>query len=85
MEKKEYYDDSVIEIKESSVIMIKEISLPKGKTTLKGEYPKLNQDRDCAYPERASCNYGEFFKRCEYMKCKSFGDWKCEFKNDKAS
>lgn len=80
MNKKDYYDESVIEVKEHSVIIKKEIPLPEGKTTPKGEYPKLKQDKDCAYSERASCNYGEFFKRCEFMKCKSFGDWRCEFK-----
>ena len=76
----EYYEDSVIEIKENSIRIKKEIELPKGKTTTEGEYSKLKIDEECAYPERASCNYGEFFSRCKHMKCKSFGNWICEFK-----
>lgn len=80
MKKPEYYKDIVKEIKENSVIIEKEIFFEKGKTTPKGEYIKLNQDNNCCYPERACCNYGEFFERCPYMKCLSLGNWICIFK-----
>lgn len=78
-----YYNDSVIEVKQNSVIIKKEINLPEGKTTTRGDYPKLEEKDNCAYPERDSCNYGEFFFRCEYMKCKNLGNWTCKFKNAK--
>lgn len=78
-EKKEYHTNEVIDITKNSVILKKEIPLQEGKTTTRGEFPKLNSDDNCKYPERACCNYGEFFERCPYMKCISMGNWKCTF------
>ncbi len=78
-EKKKYYSNNVIEVRKNSVVVKKEIPLPEGKTTTKGEYSKFNVDNNCAYPERASCNSGEFFFRCPYMKFISLGNWKCFF------
>jgi len=86
MKKPEYYLDCVKELKKDSVIIEKEINLPEGKTTTEGQYPKLNPDDKCTYPERASCNDGEFFCRCEFMEYDnsespfSPNRWKCTFK-----
>jgi hypothetical protein len=84
MEKPDYYENNVKEIKEGKVVV--EISLPEGKTTTPGEHPKLKDDGECAYPERASCNQGLFFKRCKYMQYDNSASpfspsrWKCTFK-----
>jgi len=82
--KLEYYDKDVIEFDEDKIIIKREIKLPKGKTTLKGAHPKFKDDSKCAYPERADCNSGLFYKRCKFMKYKSLGNWECVYnKNDK--
>ncbi len=53
-----------------------------GKTTLKGEYPKLNNDSNCKFPDRLSCNSGVGFRRCEFMEYGgSLGNWKCTYEN----
>jgi hypothetical protein len=58
------------------------------------KYPKLNNDRNCKYPERETCNYdvsaNEYsdrkYQRCEYMKYDnnespfSENRWKCKYK-----
>ena len=58
------------------------------------KYPKLNDDKHCAYPEREVCNYDidaksyeeRKYQRCEYMKYDNsvspFSDsrWKCTYK-----
>lgn len=69
--------DNVKNIGTGFVIVEKRIELPKGKTTTEGDYSKLADDEKCAYPERASCNYGNFFNRCEFMECISMGHWEC--------
>jgi len=51
--------------------------LEAGKTTLRGEHPKLASPPKCVHPERLSCNYGEGFERCEFMKYMD-GRWLCE-------
>jgi hypothetical protein len=51
--------------------------LEEGKTTLRGEYAKLADHSQCVYPTRLSCNYGEGFERCEYMKYVN-GRWECQ-------
>ena len=80
MVKPEYYDDSVKEIGEGFVIIEKKLILEKGKTTTKGEHPKLNSNDRCKFPERASCNYGEFFIRCPFMKYNnSYNCWSCTY------
>jgi len=85
MKKQEYYHDCVKEIGDEFVIVEKKYILEKGKTTTKGEYPKLNSDDKCNFPERATCNDGEFFIRCPFMKYhisqSSFNSsrWKCTF------
>ena len=49
-------------------------------------YPKLNDDKNCKYPERKDCNYGEGYDRCEYMKYDNSESifsptrWKCMYK-----
>lgn len=50
--------------------------LEDGKTTLRGEYPKLKNE-GCVKPERLCCNYGTGFKRCEFMTFESVGRWYC--------
>lgn len=64
--------------------IIREITtyhLEPGKTTLKGEYPKLNNDSNCKFPDRLSCNSGIGFRRCEFMEYGgSLGYWKCTYK-----
>jgi hypothetical protein len=51
--------------------------LEEGKITLRGEYPKLAEPPKCLHPERLSCNYGDGFERCEFMKHLD-GRWICE-------
>lgn len=51
--------------------------LEKGMVTLRGEYPKLAEPPKCVHPERLSCNYGDGFDRCEFMKYVN-GRWNCE-------
>jgi len=53
----------------------------KGKTTLKGKYPKLANNENCKYPKRLSCNYGPGYERCKYMEYGgSLGNWICTYK-----
>ena len=57
----------------------------KGKTTLKGDYPKFKENKDCKYPERLDCNSGPGYERCEHMYYDNlespFSDnrWKCKY------
>ena len=52
------------------------------------KYPKLNDDKNCKYPEREVCNFDDEkgIKRCEYMKYDnsqspfSSTRWKCMYK-----
>lgn len=81
-EKPKYYHDSVKKIKKNLVVIENEIVLPEGKTTTEGNYPKFRDEDNCAFPERASCNDGDFFCRCEFMECISMGNWKCTFKKE---
>lgn len=85
--KPEYYDEDVIEFDEDKIVIRREIKLPKGKTTLEGERSYLHQikfkeDNKCAFPERADCNSGFFYKRCKFMNFKSLGNWECVYKKD---
>lgn len=41
-------------------------------------YPKFAQPPKCKHPERSDCNYGDGYKRCEFMKFVSVGNWKCD-------
>jgi hypothetical protein len=55
--------------------------LEEGKTTLRGEYPKLAEPPKCVYPDRLSCNGEEGCNRCEFMKRTEGGyggTWVCE-------
>ena len=54
--------------------------LPEGKTTPKGAYQKFLPERDCPFPERADCNSGPGYSRCEFMKFVSLGNWACKHK-----
>ena len=79
--KPEYYNDSVKEIGNGFVIVEQKFILKEGKTTTEGKYPKLESDDNCSYPERASCDHGEFFKRCPLMKYdNSKNKWFCDYK-----
>jgi hypothetical protein len=74
-----------VEIKDGKLRIVKEFLLEEGKTTTRGQYPKLADDKKCKHPERLSCNYGEGFKRCEFMKYFTIeysmnGTWKCTYK-----
>lgn len=40
-------------------------------------YPKLAQPPKCVYTKRTNCNYSRNQSRCEFMKCKSMGNWYC--------
>jgi hypothetical protein len=53
--------------------------LEEGATTLRGEHPKLASPPRCIHPERLSCNYGDGFERCEFMK-HAEGRWVCDSK-----
>ena len=52
-------------------------------------YPKLNDGKNCAYPEREICNYNrdKGIERCEYMYYDNLASplsadrWKCKYKN----
>lgn len=92
--KDEYGNEFDVEIKKPKGKIIHTITyvLPKGKTTLKGEYPKLREDKDCAFPERQSCNYGTGFERCPYMNysksCDAAGifiggNWHCTYEKER--
>lgn len=52
--------------------------LEPGKTTLKGQYPKLHSNDKCAYPERNSCNHEVGSERCKYMEYLTRG-WECTY------
>ena len=55
------------------------------------KHPKFKEKKNCAFPKRDDCNYGEGYNRCPYMKynnSKSTFDstrWECTFikKKDK--
>ena len=57
------------------IIQTKVYFVEEGKTTLKGDYPKLNE-KGCKFPNRLSCNYGPGFERCKFMEYKGSG-WTC--------
>ena len=83
MEKPDYYESTVEEFGEGFVIIKKKIDFDKDKTTTKGEHSKLNSDDLCKYPERACCNYGDFFVRCQFMKYnREYSRWFCSFKKE---
>jgi hypothetical protein len=65
------------EIVDGKIFVSYHFLLEPGATTLRGEHPKLAQPPHCIYPERLSCNHGEGFNRCEFMKCLSMGNWSC--------
>ena len=66
---------------QGKIIQITTYFLEEGKTTLRGQYPKLKNASNCVFPERLSCNYGTGFERCKFMKYGgSIGNWKCVYK-----
>lgn len=67
---------TVVEVKDGRVHVSFHYLLEPGKTTLRGEFPKLAQPPCCIYPERLSCNYGEGFQRCAHMAHVGNG-WAC--------
>jgi len=64
------------ELKDGKLLVSFHYLLEPGKTTPRGEHPKLAGEPKCAYPTRLSCNYGEGFQRCEYMNYEE-GRWSC--------
>jgi hypothetical protein len=52
--------------------------LEEGKTTLRGKFPKF-KDKGCPFPDRLDCNSGAGYRRCEFMKFVSLGNWKCSY------
>jgi len=67
------------QVKDGKLYISYHYVLEPGATTLRGEYPKLAAAPQCVRPERLSCNYGDGFERCEFMKYVS-GSWVCEAK-----
>lgn len=65
------------EVKDGKLHLSYHYILEAGKITLRGEYPKLADLPQCLHPERLSCNYGDGFERCEFMKYAD-GRWICE-------
>ena len=65
------------ELKDGKLYISYHYALEPGATTLRGEHPKLADPPQCVYPQRLSCNYGEGFERCEFMKYMS-GRWSCQ-------
>lgn len=59
--------------------------LEEGKTTLRGEYNKLNPN--CPFTERLDCNHGCGYERCVHMKFVRSGEslfgkggrWECSY------
>lgn len=80
--KDSYGNEFEVKIKKegNKVIKTQTYTLEEGKTTLRGEYPKFKEDKDCAFPERLCCNHGVGFERCKHMKFVSLGNWTCNFK-----
>ena len=66
----------VSEAKEGKLIVSFHYLLEPGKTTPRGEHPKLAGEGKCVRPERFSCNFGEGFQRCAFMKYDA-GRWTC--------
>jgi len=56
------------EEKQGNIIIQKTMYfLEPEKTTLRGDYPKLNESK-CKFPNRLDCNSGCGYERCEFMK-----------------
>jgi len=66
------------EFRDGKLFITYDYILESGKTTLRGEHKKLEESPKCVHPERLSCNHGEGFKRCEFMKCVRMGNWVCK-------
>jgi hypothetical protein len=67
------------EMKDGKLYISYHYILETGATTLRGEHPKLAKPPNCVHPERLSCNSGDGFTRCEFMKYVN-GHWLCESK-----
>jgi hypothetical protein len=65
------------EMKDGKILVSYNFLMEEGATTLRGKHPKLAQPPQCVHPHRLSCNHGEGFTRCEFMKCLSMGNWIC--------
>lgn len=64
------------DVKDGKLFVSFHFMLEPGKTTPRGEHPKLASDSKCAHPTRLSCNHGEGFQRCEFMAYDG-GRWTC--------
>jgi uncharacterized C2H2 Zn-finger protein len=74
-----YYTSSTLK-KGNKIKKIKTYYLEPGATTLRGDYKKFKNDKNCKYPKRLACNYGPGYERCEFMKYGgSLGHWKCTY------
>jgi len=75
------YYSTLEEVKDNQVRYTQIFYLEKGRTTLRGDYPKLKSDDKCRYPERLSCNGEIGCNRCEFMTYGgSLGNWVCKYK-----
>jgi hypothetical protein len=64
------------ELKDGILRVTYQYILEDGKTTLRGEFPKMASPPQCKYPARLSCNFGDGFERCELMTYEG-GRWIC--------
>jgi len=80
--KDQFGNEMAVEVKQEGNRIIKTIiyTLEEGKSTLRGQFKKLNNDDGCAFPNRLSCNGEVGCSRCKFMKCISVGNWQCTFK-----
>jgi len=64
------------EVNDSKLYVSYHYILEAGKTTLRGEHPKLAGPPKCVHPDRLSCNFGDGFARCDLM-LYADGHWTC--------
>lgn len=64
------------EIRDGKLFVSFHYLLEPGKSTPRGEFPKLAHPPRCVHPERLSCNFGEGFARCRFMTHVANG-WAC--------
>lgn len=90
MKKEEFKEDKLGNlwkeetIKKGGIVkIITTYKLEKGKTTLRGQYKKLSEEK-CKFKDRLDCNSGDFYNRCRHMKYEipdgmfTSGRWYCD-------
>ncbi len=78
-----------VSINGRNIEVTKVFALQEGKSTLKGDYDKLNEYPNCKHSSRLDCNYGFGYERCEFMEYvppnllgmgkERLGYWRCKF------